>query len=159
MTNPPQQNGNNPFYMQNQVPPSASYNPYQTQQAQAQQSQQNAYQQILPQQTRHDKTSIMALYNYPQIAPSRPLGALPEDSVPSMSGPGANGGMQAQRSVTMPISASGSMNPFLQGPTSGQNQMNGVRHASQESQDFMGLGGNGRHSPDAFSGLSARYAH
>ncbi|KAK3642248.1 Protein gts1 [Elasticomyces elasticus] len=34
----------------------------------------------------------------------------------------------------------------------------GPRHVSNESAAFVGFAGEGRHSPDAFSGLSARYA-
>lgn len=165
MNYPPQQNGSNPFYAQSQLPTSASYNPYMSQQVQPQQfqqpqqpqqPQQTTFQQMLPQQTRYDKTSIMALYNYPQSAGPQALGALPEDSVPATSIYGMNGGGQVQRSVTMPVSTAGNMNPFAQGPPA---QTNGMRHVSQESRDFVGLGGSGRHSPDAFSGLSARYAH
>ena len=46
----------------------------------------------------------------------------------------------------------GSMNPF--GPPQTMSTQ-GVRHVSNESVDFVGMGG--RHSPDAFAGLSARY--
>ena len=71
--------------------------------------------------------------------------------------------------------AGGTMNPFAsmgQGQPQGQTQngpaggqdadagavstSNGMRHVSSESVDFAGLMG-GRHSPDAFSGLSARF--
>lgn len=114
---------------------------------------------------RHDKTSILALYNYPQLAPSRPLQPLPEDSGVSavQQGQGAaSAPAPAKRSVTMPVS-SGSMNPFAASApsaapaaASANGMPNGARHASQESVDFVGLG-SGRHSPDAFAGLSARY--
>ncbi|CAK4015969.1 UBA domain-containing 3 [Lecanosticta acicola] len=98
--------------------------------------------------SRHDKSSILALYGYPQLAPQRPLQTLPEDGTMPL--------QQAvpQRSATMPVSSvTGSMNPFVQGPT----QPQGFGHASQQSVDFQGFANSGRHSPDAFSGLSARY--
>ncbi|KAF2499809.1 ArfGap-domain-containing protein [Lophium mytilinum] len=139
-------------------------NPYQPQhQQQAQQ----------PSPFQHDKSSILALYNYPQLAPIR------ADSIPSQmastdpSAPAPPG--LKQRSVTMPVTSStaptgpapGSMNPFapMQGQAHAQNASPAVgnlgnpgtpRHVSNESVDFAGLMG-GRHSPDAFSGLSARF--
>jgi hypothetical protein len=126
---------------------------YSNPQAQQMQQPQPQYGQFMqqyaqPQQpARHDKTSILALYGHSQLAPSRPLQTLPED--------GSSSQQQyeptAQRSVTMPPSfTTGSMNPF-----GGQAQQ--PRHVSNESVDFQGFAGNGRHSPDAFSGLSARY--
>jgi hypothetical protein len=54
------------------------------------------------------------------------------------------------------------MNPFASGQNAQQGQplsaaqTSGVRHVSNESVDFAGLMG-GRHSPDAFSGLSASF--
>lgn len=110
-----------------------------------------------PQQTgRIDKSSILALYNYPQLGPP-PLTNDP-NAAPS-SGPSVAslppGAKQAQRSVTMPVQlSSGSRNPF-QSATGNANAANGVepgaaRHVSQESV-------NGRHSPDAFASLSARF--
>jgi hypothetical protein len=133
------------------------------QQMQQQQQQQYAQQpqQYQPNPPRSDKSSILALYNYPQLAPQRPLQSLPEDSVP--------GGIQQlpqqqqmqapQRSVTMPLS-SGNMNPFQQQTQQApgfNGNVNGTRHVSHESKDFQGFAGSGRHSPDAFAGLSARY--
>jgi hypothetical protein len=95
-----------------------------------------------------DKNSILSLYNYPQLAPQ------PSEQSQAASAPPA--------AVISPVPASGHMNPF----TSGQNgqqgqplsaaQTPGVRHVSNESVDFAGLMG-GRHSPDAFSGLSASF--
>ena len=123
---------------------SQQFNPYQAQPLQ-------------PQQTgRIDKSSILALYNYPQLAPP----PLPNDpnAAPSPEPFLANpspGTKQGQRSVTMPVQpSSGSRNPFQSG-TGNANSANGVepsgvRHVSQESV-------NGRHSPDAFASLSARY--
>ena len=124
---------------------------------------------------RFDKSSILALYNYPQLAPP-PLQNISEDTVtqtPQISdspGTQTSTGLQpkpTQRSVTMPVQlASGSRNPFQSaGPPNPSPVMvsspstNGTgmsRHVSQESVDIGGYH-NGRHSPDAFSGLSARY--
>ena len=159
-------------FQQNQQPQLQQFsNPYATQhtmadpaqfsaQAQPQQPQQyDPYQAqpLLPQQTgRIDKSSILALYNYPQLAPP----PLPKESnaAPSQEPSMANlppGIKQGQRSVTMPVQASsGSRNPF-QTSTTNANAANGAnpagaRHVSQESV-------NGRHSPDAFASLSARF--
>ena len=112
---------------------------------------------LQPQPTgRIDKTSILALYNYPQLAPP-PLANdpnVPPSPEPSMANvpPSIK---QGQRSVTMPLQlSSGSRNPF-QSATGNVNGTNGLepggaRHVSQESV-------NGRHSPDAFASLSARF--
>jgi hypothetical protein len=132
-----------PFYQQTQGPS----NPYEQQTQQLQQQQQ---QQFMPQPQqsqytgqRHDKSSILALYNYPQLAPAKPLQALPENAEQqNFAAP--------QRSVTMPISMGnagmGSRNPF-------------GGHVSNESVDFQNLNGGaaGRQSPDAFTGLSTRF--
>jgi hypothetical protein len=153
--------------MQQQQPQQHQMMPQQTgmpqQQMQQQQQQQYAQQpqQYQPNPPRSDKSSILALYNYPQLAPQRPLQSLPEDSVP--------GGIQQlpqqqqmqvpQRSATMPLS-SGNMNPFQQQTQQApgfNGNANGTRHVSHESKDFQGFAGSGRHSPDAFAGLSARY--
>ena len=135
--NPPQ------YSTQPQSQQSQQFNPYQTQPLQ-------------PQQTgRIDKSSILALYNYPQLAPP----PLPKDhAAPSPEPSVANappGIKQGQRSVTMPVQlSSGSKNPF-QSATGNGNAANGMepggaRHVTQESV-------NGRHSPDAFASLSARF--
>ena len=137
---------------------------------------QNFFQQppqpIVPQRTgRIDKSSILALYNYPHLAPP----PLPQDrdafnineqastlqapeTVPSP----VVGITQGQRSVTLPATISaGSKNPFLipgappHTPTS--SYMDGAsRHVSQESADAGSLN-SGRHSPDAFASLSSRF--
>lgn len=151
--NPYQQHMQQPTQMQGQ-PQSINQHLYQQQQQQTPQEQQMSVQQqqqqfAQQQHARHDKTSILALYNYPQLAPQKPLQTLPEDSQPQLES-------MPQRSVTMPvtmpISFSGSANPFGQPmPTA---QIRG--HASNDSVDFQGLG-SGRHSPDAFAGLSSRW--
>ncbi|KAK3700925.1 Protein gts1 [Vermiconidia calcicola] len=138
----------------------AVQNPWQQQQTGMPPSQQQQYQRqpqfshLYSQQqpVRHDKSSILALYNMPQLAPARPLHTLQEDSSASNQPQQQQQPMPPpQRSVTMPHSQQGSMDPF--GPPRTQ----GVRHVSNESVDFVGMGAGGRHSPDAFPGLSARY--
>lgn len=132
------------YSTQPQPQPIRQFNPYQPQTLQ-------------PQQTgRIDKTSILALYNYPQLAPP-PLPTDP-NAAPSPEASMANlsqSTKQGQRSVTMPVQLSaGSKNPF-QSATNNAIAANGMehggaRHVSQESV-------NGRHSPDAFASLSARF--
>ncbi|OCK82875.1 ArfGap-domain-containing protein [Lepidopterella palustris CBS 459.81] len=162
-----QSQSSQPSYNQSYAQQFQPSNPYQQQpsQFQAQPQQQ--------QHTPYDKTSILALYNYPHLAPARSDTA---PLAPSGSLEPPTQGIK-QRSVTMPITstnsangpAAGSMNPFASMQGQGQalnnapRQMagavgggNGVRHVSNESVDFAGLMG-GRHSPDAFSGLSARF--
>lgn len=130
---------------------------------------------LQPQPTgRIDKSSILALYNYPQLAPpaqgsgtgenvavrsplaikNDPLPSLPESVTPKL----------AQRSVTMPVQLSaGSRNPFHSSngtlgtgaafrPASGADTS---QHVGQESVNIEGFQ-SGRHSPDAFASLSAR---
>lgn len=170
---------NNTFFIQNQ--------PLQPQQQQlpqfsgfAQQypnhvTPQYSYQQaqpLIPQQTgRIDKTSILALYNYPQLAPaplqhpsSGPDSTNPPDQPPLPKLPPGVPPPHGQRSVTMPATLSAdSRNPFL--PVGGVSDVGsrpaahangGSRHVSQESVDVGGFQ-SGRHSPDAFASLSARF--
>lgn len=136
-------------------------NQYQTQSLQAQPT------------GRFDKSSILALYNYPQLAPP-PLpsaGLSIENQAPSIepavSSPlGAAPKPFGQRSVTMPAQlVSGSRNPFLTAPsnntTGSSNTVSAMppnvsRHVSQESVE-VGSFHSGRHSPDAFASLSARF--
>ncbi|KAI4136296.1 MAG: hypothetical protein LQ341_005707 [Variospora aurantia] len=128
---------------------------------------------------RFDKSSILALYNYPQLAPPPlPQGSSPsENQIPVAAAPplppsAARSTSRApgQRSVTMPTQlAAGSRNPFLTMTTAQANNVavssnsavpaipSGLsRHVSQES---VGVGSfqSGRHSPDAFASLSARF--
>ena len=153
-----QQHFSNPYARQQSMTDPAQY----TTQPQAQQLQHfDPYQTqpLQPQQTgRIDKSSILALYNFPQLAPP-PLSDN-SNAVPSPESFTANlpaGRGQGQRSVTMPVQASsGSRNPFQSAMATGNsNAPNGMepigaRHVSQESV-------NGRHSPDAFASLSARF--
>ncbi|KAE9979031.1 hypothetical protein BLS_000086 [Venturia inaequalis] len=144
----------------------SSFNPPQQQQHQA------AY---LP--PRQDKNSILALYNYPQAYPPPASMNAAHDSGQVQAPTTING---QRRSVTMPVSSMpsrGNINPFaLNGTTHGSlggvgnvNGMdgmstglsaaptNGYRHVSNESVQFgADMMMNGRHSPDAFAGLSAR---
>lgn len=159
----PQQTSANPtqYAAQNQHQPTQQYNQFQPQQTQS--FSQFQPQPLQAQQTgRVDKSSILALYNYPQLAPP----PLPVDqiSVPPLEPPVPNvppGVKPAQRSVTMPVQlATGSRNPFQTTPANPSavngNPTGGFRHASQESVDLGGFQ-NGRHSPDAFASLSARF--
>ncbi|KAG6008678.1 hypothetical protein E4U21_004033 [Claviceps maximensis] len=116
------------------------------------------------QQPRHDKASILALYNQPgpnfaaAVAAAEPNVASNTPSIPngqasfaqSTQSPATN---QQSRSASQPLP--GNTNPFV-----GQNIATQVRHISRDS---MNLGmdmawTNGRHSPDAFASLSARHA-
>jgi hypothetical protein len=109
------------------------------------------------QPARIDKSSILALYNYPQLAPQRP----PESSVPEPEallsvpeGGSANFLPNGTNKAAQPAPAvSGSKNPFTSGPIAKPATMN--NHMTKESVDFGGWM-NGRHSPDAFASLSAR---
>ena len=134
---------------------------------------------LMPQQTgRYDKNSILALYNQPQLAPSQPQGltAIPEPPNDPTSPQPAAPNVAGKRSATMPISMSSmhsaggggnvgpSRNPFFQNDASPSQQTTAAapapgimgRHASQESVNISNLD-SGRHSPDAFANLSARY--
>lgn len=130
---------------------------------------------------RYDKTSILALYNYPHLAPS-PLqhpstnntdpSDIPTTNQPPMPKlpPGVPAPGHPHRSVTMPATlTAGSRNPFLSAAGFGASDGGGgfgarplprangeSRHVSQESVDVGGWQ-SGRHSPDAFAGLSARF--
>lgn len=125
---------------------------------------------MAPQRTgRFDKSSILALYNYPQLAPAPILNNASEMSetpatLPVPRIPPGVSPTQGRRSVTAPTQMlSNSRNPFLNAG-SGQEtgraapQGNGIgsRHVSQESVDIGGVQ-SGRHSPDAFASLSARF--
>ncbi|SLM34513.1 Ubiquitin-associated/translation elongation factor EF1B, N-terminal, eukaryote [Lasallia pustulata] len=125
---------------------------------------------MAPQRTgRFDKSSILALYNYPQLAPAQNLNKPAEmnETPAALPIPKIRPGVpptRGQRSVTAPAQTLGSSrNPFLsagsgQEPGTGAPQASGggSRHVSQESVDIGGLQ-SGRHSPDAFASLSARF--
>jgi hypothetical protein len=181
-----QQQASNPYMMQQQMPTQTAQasNPWQNQQQTPQQNpwqqqqnsqqtgyqqqqnyqqpsfQQQTYQQPSSQQYQQpagsqqnvnpfDKSSILALYNnYPQVTPQQSAQPQPASAPPAATAPA--------------VPTSGHMNPFatsqhtLQGQPLSAAQTPGVRHVSNESVDFAGLMG-GRHSPDAFSGLSASF--
>lgn len=111
---------------------------------------------------RIEKSSILALYKYPQLAPARPqqeqqigsnISSIESSLQPPQAAnlpPGVMPGVQ--RSATMPVS-SGSKNPFGRPAANGMAPHgDGGYHGYQESVD-----GSGRHSPDAFASLSARF--
>ncbi len=177
-----------PLQQYNQGPPSLlSSNPYGTQQPsligsaqytslQPQGAEQLPSHFIQPQRTgRIDKSSILALYNYPQQAPLPPSDAkdatagnsstsVPPSNNLSSSVAQNSSVKPAQRSVTMPMHlVSGSKNPFhnsssTNGPIVGSPLAQGSSMSRHISQDSVDIGGtqNGRHSPDAFASLSAR---
>ena len=113
---------------------------------------------------RIDKASILALYNYPQLAPT-PIqkDIVNRDSAPSEEQTNRHllPETAPQRSVTMPVQTpSGSRNPFQSSvntkSSTNTNPPGFGRHVSQESVDIGGFQ-NGRHSPDTFASLSARF--
>ena len=128
--------------------------------------------QLMPQRTgRVDKSSILALYNYPQPAPPLNPDAsnapVPIEQVQQIESSGAAPGptlkTSGQRSVTMPVNlTAGSRNPFATSASafrsSNPQQINAGsgQQAGQQNVDAGGLQ-NGRHSPDAFASLSARF--
>ncbi|RCI09180.1 hypothetical protein L249_1485 [Ophiocordyceps polyrhachis-furcata BCC 54312] len=132
----PPTNTNNPFFV-NGPQPCVGIVPDQQQQ------------QSWNQPRRHDKASIMALYNQP--APQAPA-ATP---APAENRTACDGLTDAPRSASQPP-LPGCTNPFLAKTT--------PEPLRQMSRDSMALGmdmawtSNGRHSPDAFASLSARHA-
>lgn len=125
-----------------------------------------AYQQPSQANFRMDKGSILALYNQPpSTLPSTPV---TDSDIPSASqvNPLPH---QPQRSVTMPASLSTASaqrtNPFASFVTSASPNagaattgMSNTGHVRKESKEFSGVSmTNGRHSPDAFANLSARF--
>jgi len=124
-----------PQYQGQQQNPQVQY-----QQQQQQMPQPQYQQQGYAQNSKYDKSSILALYNAPHLAPSRPLQA------PSSPGP-ADGQYQTTPELSQGP-ASGSMNPF--GAVQGQQAQAGaqdpnVGHFVPQTQQ------------DAFSGLSNRW--
>ena len=155
--------GQNPFGQQQSMPLQQTGMPVQQQQQQQryQQPQQFSQQYQQAQFPRHDKSSILALYNMPQLAPQRPLQTLHEDQSappPPLQQQQMQQQQFPQRSVTMPVQQyNGGANPFMAAGPPQSMSTQGVRHVSNETVDFVGMGASGRHSPDAFAGLSARY--
>ncbi|XXH03967.1 hypothetical protein Hte_010375 [Hypoxylon texense] len=157
----------NPFFTMNQPAqqPAPVPQPQPTQQAwyesqpPAQVAPQPAYQQ--PQ--RANTASIMALYNYPHLAPTRPQTQGQVETQQAV-----QGSTQSQTPQQPPSSPlSGNNNPFLNSaavsvPNQAPAQSPFAPAASSaRSRESMTLGmemawNNGRHSPDAFASLSAR---
>ena len=184
----PQQQTSQPYLPQQQTMQMTAQNPWHQQQPQQQQPatpqypsqlppQQQPQQQQYTQPPRHDKSSILALYDTPYVPQQQrqPLQTLQEDPAAATftSAQGYATATPQQRSVTLPLPQLGyaSGNPFMSasnGSAAGpppvqypqQIQQGGSRHVSQESVDFVGMGAagrGGRHSPDAFAGLSGQF--
>ncbi|KAI0134643.1 hypothetical protein BJ170DRAFT_591608 [Xylariales sp. AK1849] len=170
--------GNNPFFAMNQPaqqPQPQTFDPAFFQQQQQQQPQQVPQEQPVYQPQRQGNDAIMALYNYPSLAPtpfqqnsSAPNGGATQQAVQRQQGAQQPQGLRAspQRSVSTPLP--GNKNPFLNGggasppaaPFATLNN-NPASLGSARSRESMTLGfemawNNGRHSPDAFASLSAR---
>ncbi|KAI1344851.1 ArfGap-domain-containing protein [Xylariaceae sp. FL0016] len=167
--------GTNPFFSMNQAQPFQQSQPeqqpawYESQQAvQAPQPtyQQPSFQPAFQQPQRADNASIMALFNYPHLAPTRPqeqVATTPAD---------ANQAIQSQQQTAAPAAQSNTTNampaannPFLSSvaaptatafPPSNNSAPSNAR--SRESMQFgMEMAwNNGRNSPDAFTSLSSR---
>ncbi|KAK1831598.1 UBA domain-containing protein 3 [Podospora conica] len=119
-------------------------------------------QQVAYQPPRPDKASIMALYNYPQLAPTQFQGGQAGEQH------GQPEQQQQQAPVHNPVST-GSNNPFMSAGNAGmpaqQHNLIDAAFAPAASKPYntsresMMAGGlewtNGRHSPDAFASLSA----
>ncbi|KAI2625113.1 ArfGap-domain-containing protein [Hypoxylon sp. NC1633] len=162
----------NPFFSMNQPVQSPNLTPQyqQTQQPwyEPQPLAQVATRPSYPQPQRADTASIMALYNYPQLAPARPQSAMagstnqavavsaqPQASPQPLSGPSSGTRNPFMQSAVAPVpNSTATPSPFAQ-PNSPNTS------SSARSRESMTLGmemawNNGRHSPDAFASLSAR---
>lgn len=152
----------NPFFVN-----STQCLPLQTGQHPAAQAALNQQQPQHPPQ-RHDKASILALYNQPYQVPFQPTPSLPgQTSAPEKQAkhgaicapaPGASDTGQP-RSASQPLP--GSANPFItSGATVAMSEP--VSSSSHVNRDTINQGmdmawTNGRHSPDAFASLSASH--
>ncbi|KAK2007543.1 UBA/TS-N domain-containing protein [Colletotrichum eremochloae] len=170
---PFQQQEQNPFHQQGQQqfqPHGQQHFQQQGQSFQQQETGQQQYQAPAPQSMyqqprRPDKASILALYNYPQLAPQPFVGQTQPQE-------------EAQADITTPqhpshdtnasMHTAGNKNPFLANgtaspaaaPIQGIGTEVGPRKpgVSRESMAFTDMQWtNGRHSPDAFASLSARH--
>ncbi|KAK3067545.1 Protein gts1, partial [Teratosphaeriaceae sp. CCFEE 6253] len=117
------------------------------------------------QQQRVDKSSILGLYSMaPPQQQQRALQPVMEDGGQAQIQHPSQQSQQSQqptyqpqqRSVTMPLQQQTTSNPFGVQQQQVAFPPQGVRHVSNESAAFVGFAGEGRHSPDAFAGLSAR---
>ncbi|PKS07654.1 hypothetical protein jhhlp_006260 [Lomentospora prolificans] len=149
--------------------PSQQTNPFF---AQAQYQQAPVAQQAQTYSQRPDKASILALYNYPQLAPQPMAQAeqLPMSTNAIHANAASAGNPEQPRSVSTPLS--GNRNPFAinNGTTSPATSSplaskdifsGGLSHGSRDSialgMDMASWSNSGRHSPDAFASLSARH--
>ncbi|KAL9092471.1 MAG: hypothetical protein Q9159_000818 [Coniocarpon cinnabarinum] len=144
-----QQQPQNYFTAESQ-PPTQAMQPAQFQNFQNPQQVYQSFQQPHPSYTHqrqyYDKNSILALYNTPSLQHQ----TTQQTQAAAQAPPHIQ-----QRSVTMPL-MNGSSNPFGAAPSPNAQppSVASPGHASRDSMAFMG----GRPpSPDAFSGLSARY--
>lgn len=123
----------------------------------------NASQQNVQQTQRYDKSSILALYNSPHFVTAS--SQIPASSVEPQGRPqrSASTPLPGTEDASSGIVRSGSHNPFATLAPAAKTAFGGLGHIREESREFTSYvrGGNpvqtGRHSPDAFSGLSARY--
>jgi hypothetical protein len=136
-----------------------------------------AQQQQLPPQ-RPDNASILALYNYPHLAPrpymadqqaaqamdtvaQQPLDAQQPRSIPSAAMPGSknpflNGSNPASPTAVPAVPTT--TNPFPStNPFPTMNGHHGSRDSVQLGMDMATWANGGRHSPDAFASLSAKH--
>lgn len=159
----PQAAGNNPFHSSPaQAPTYASQTPTYTSHTPTYMAQPYA-QQGYYQPQRHDKASIMALYNDMPPAPQKSTSADAGPSLPSAvvtENQPTQAPAQPQRSMTQPLPQTTSNNPFMNsGSAAGSDALSSQRQVSRESvilgKDMAWT--NGRHSPDAFASLSARH--
>lgn len=162
----------NPFFtnMNQQQPPKPQPQPQQFQSDTSHFGQQ-AYvtEQLNHPQPRHDKASILALYNqpgtsFPKVAAAEPnLATFTQSSAENQAvyaqSTNMHAAKQQPRSVLQPLP--GGTNPFMNQKT--PTQVDSCAPNGNFSRDSMNLGmdmawTNGRHSPDAFASLSARHA-
>ncbi|EFQ29063.1 UBA/TS-N domain-containing protein [Colletotrichum graminicola M1.001] len=166
--NPFHQQGQRQFQPQGHQQFQQQGQPFQQQETGQQQYQapapQPMYQQ-LQQPQRPDKASILALYNYPQLAPQPFTGqtqtqeaAQAETTAPQHLNHDTNTSTQTAGSKN-PFLANGTTSPVV-APVQGIGTEVGPRKpgVSRESMAFTDMQWtNGRHSPDAFASLSARH--
>ncbi|KAK0937624.1 Protein gts1 [Friedmanniomyces endolithicus] len=135
---------------------------YQQPQPQPQEQQPWMYREVNPQpqaqaQARLDKSSILGLYGMAPQQQQQQRGLQPVLEDGGAQQQMFQQGQQQAQQTSYPQQYQQQQQP--QNPNTNQfgNVPQGVRHASNESAAFVGFAGEGRHSPDAFAGLSARY--
>ncbi|CAI4215227.1 unnamed protein product [Parascedosporium putredinis] len=150
----PSQQTNNPFYTQTQYQQATPH------------SQAQGYSQ------RPDNASILALFNYPQLAPQpAPQPEQPHPQATAVNAvPASVFNPQQPRSVSTPLPgnknpftmSTGMTSPTVSSPLASKDIFAGaVTHGSRDSialgLDMASWSNSGRHSPDAFASLSARH--